>query len=107
MFIKKEEIGLCLLDVQEKLFPHIDRGYEILEKICYILQAAKILKIPVFVTEQVPDKLGETIQAIKERLPEGQILYPKTAFSAVHDPLIRVAMEKSGIKTWILVGIEA
>ncbi|MCC5832500.1 MAG: isochorismatase family protein [Chlamydiales bacterium] len=107
MFIEKETCGLWIVDVQERLFPHIDRSCEVLEQICYMLEAARLLHIPIFVTEQAPDKLGETVEPIKKRLPEGQLIYSKTTFSGFYDPVVRLAVEKLPVKTWILVGIEA
>ncbi len=106
-FIDKNTCGLWIVDVQERLFPHIDRSCEILEQICYSLQAAHLLQMPIVVTEQVPEKLGQTVQPISDRLPEGQMTYSKTAFSGFHDPVIRDAVEKMAVETWILVGIEA
>lgn len=107
MFIDKERTGLWVIDVQERLYPHIDRYEEILERMCYVIEAAKLLHIPLFITEQVPDKLGETVGVIKDRLPEGQIIYPKSSFSGFFDPKIREAVNKIPVKTWLLVGIEA
>lgn len=107
MFLKKEETGLMVIDVQERLFPHIDRGAEVLTQICYAIDAAKILNFPLIVTEQAPGKLGETVSPIRDRLPEGQVIYPKTTFSGYHDAMIQKAIQATGIKTWVLVGIEA
>lgn len=107
MFIEKETCGLWIVDVQERLFPHIDRSCEILEQICYALEAANLLRIPIFISEQAPDKLGQTVRPIRERLPEGQPVYAKTAFSGYHDPTIRTAIDDTPVTTWILAGIEA
>lgn len=107
MFLNPKKTGLWVIDVQEKLFPYIDRSHEILSRICYAIETAHALKLPVFITEQAPDKLGETISEVKDHLLEGQITYPKTTFSGYHDPIIREAIDKLGMMTWILVGIEA
>lgn len=107
MLIEKKSCGFWIIDVQKRLFPHIDRSCEILEQICYMLEASRILHIPVFVTEQASDKLGETVGPIKDRLPEGQLIYSKTTFSGYYDPFVRAAVEKLPVKTWILAGIEA
>jgi hypothetical protein len=106
-FLKKEETGLWLVDTQEVLFPHIDRCCEILEKICFIIQAAQILKLPLFVTEQYPVGLGETVAQIKKHFPEGQVVFPKTTFSGYKEPKIQKAVDHTGVNTWILIGIEA
>ncbi|MCH9628156.1 MAG: hypothetical protein S4CHLAM2_18110 [Chlamydiales bacterium] len=107
MLIEKEKAGLWVMDVQEVLFPHIDRSGQILEQICFALEGARLLNLPLFVTEQAPSKLGETIAPIKERLPEDQQIHAKTAFSGFYEQHLRQAVEKIGVETWILVGIEA
>lgn len=107
MFVQKEKAGLWVVDVQEGLFPHIDRSGQILEQICFAIEGARLLNLPLFVTEQVPEKLGETVEPIKQRLPEGQEVHAKTAFSGFYAPSLRASVEKLGVKTWILVGIEA
>ncbi len=106
MLFDKAHVGVWVVDVQERLFPHIDRSCEILERICFMIEAANLLKMPIFITEQVPEKMGETVQPIKERLPEGQLIYPKTTFSGMQDQVVKKAIEKLGVETWILVGIE-
>lgn len=105
--INTEKTGVWVVDVQEKLFPHIDRSCEVLESMCYVIEAAQLLGMPLIVTEQVPEKLGDTVRPIKERLPEGQRIHAKSTFSGFHDASVREAVEKTGITTWILVGIEA
>lgn len=98
-----EKPGLLIVDVQEKLFPHIDRSCEILDQICFALEAAKALDVPIVVSEQMPEKLGGTVRPIVERLPPGQQIFSKSTFSAY-----RVAqLQVMPIETWILVGIEA
>lgn len=98
--------GLWIIDVQEKLYPKIDRSCEILESICFFLEVAKIFEMPIVVTEQYPKGLGRTVRPILERLPQGQEVWSKTTFSGYLDGAIR---EKSSKLTdsWILVGIEA
>jgi nicotinamidase-related amidase len=107
LFLKKESCGLWIVDVQEKLFPLVDRCDDVLEKIIFTLMAAKLLKLPIFVTEQHPQGLGETLAQIKKQLPQGEIIYPKTTFSGYKDPEVKKAVDQIGVQTWILVGIEA
>ncbi len=106
MFLDKEKTGLWLIDIQENLFPLIDRSCEILQKICVCLAFAKTSKLPVFVTEQYPKGLGHTVAPIKEKLPENQPIFTKTTFSGYHDPEIKKAIDVIPVETWILTGIE-
>lgn len=77
MFFVKEQTGLWIVDVQEKLFSLMDRSHEVLDKMCLMLEAAKILKLPLIVTEQYPQGLGSTIEPIRMRLPKEQKYMPK------------------------------
>lgn len=106
-FLDKARTGLWVVDVQENLFPHIDHSCEILEKICFIVEAARRLNLSIFVTEQYPQGLGSTIDPIKSRLAPDQPIFSKTAFSGYYEPVIKQAVDHTGVETWILVGIEA
>lgn len=106
-FLTKHDTGVWVIDVQEHLFPHIDRANEVLERMCFFLEAARFLRLPMIVTEQYPPGLGGTLPQIKDRLPQGQVIYPKTSFSGFFDPTIRTAVEKTGVRNWILMGFEA
>lgn len=106
-FLKREETGLWIVDLQEKLFPLMDRTCEVLERICFSIEAAKALQIPFLVTEQYPQGLGPTIEPVQLRLPKEQPVHHKTTFSGYFDPEIKKAVDRSGKKNWILVGIEA
>lgn len=106
-FLKKERTGIWLIDVQEKLFPLVDHACEIKEKICFMLQSARLLGLPILVTEQYPEGLGKTLAQIKDYLPSGQLIYPKTTFSGYRDPEVQKAVQHTGADEWILMGIEA
>ena len=55
------DTGLLVIDVQEKLLPHI-RGADLLVKnIAFLIDGAKLLGVPVQVTEQYPKGLGKTV----------------------------------------------
>lgn len=79
------------------------RGFEAL---CFFLEASQILELPLVVTEQYPQGLGNTVKPILDRLPKNQPVYSKTTFSGYLDPEIREKV-RSLSDTWILVGIEA
>lgn len=98
--------ALWIIDVQEKLFPKVDRSCEILESICFFLEAAKIFEMPIVVTEQYPAGLGKTVAPILQRLPKDQEIWSKTTFSGYRDPEIRKKAAPIA-ERWVLVGVEA
>jgi nicotinamidase-related amidase len=49
---------LLLIDVQERLFPHVYEHQRMLLRVDLLLTAAKLLRIPLLLTEQYPKGLG-------------------------------------------------
>ena len=97
---------LMIIDVQDKL---INASYNkpLIEKNAVIMaKAAGILGIPTIVTEQYPKGLGSTIESIKDGLGEKATYIEKTSFSALENPSIASAVDKSGKKQIVVFGIE-
>lgn len=105
--LKANKVGLWLIDVQQRLFPLVDRQTEVLERMCFMVQAAQCLALPIFVTEQYPQGLGHTIDQIKQLLPAHQTIYSKTTFSGCREPKIHRVLNQIDVDVWVLIGIEA
>jgi isochorismate hydrolase len=60
--------ALLVIDLQEKLMPVIHEGLRVLEQARKFIQAARLLKLPLLVTEQYPKGIGPTCAAIKQVL---------------------------------------
>ena len=73
--------GVLLVDLQERLMPAIAEGERVARKAADLLGVAEIFALPVFVTEQVPAKLGPTLPGL-ELARRGITPIPKSAFSA-------------------------
>ena len=107
MTILNEKTSLVLIiDIQEKLINASYNKPELERKASTIAEACSILNIPVIVTEQYPKGLGSTIQSIKDALGEGAGYFEKTSFSAIENPAIASAIDKSGRKQIVVFGIE-
>ena len=99
--IDPAETGLLVIDVQEKLLPAIAESPQVLRKIAALAELARLFEIPIFVTEQVPEKLGPTARELKLTTPA----IPKRAFSAAAAlaPLIEA---RTLPKTLLVCGLE-
>lgn len=107
MRFKPDSSALLVVDVQEKLFPLIDRPCEVMERLKLLVQGAALLELPIIATEQYPKGLGGTIAPLKDLLGH-QGEYPeKTTFSACGEAAPLKAIEKSKKQQWIVAGIEA
>ncbi|MCD8023962.1 MAG: isochorismatase family protein, partial [Candidatus Gastranaerophilales bacterium] len=72
-----------------------------------IISAARILNIKTILTEQYPNGLGSTINAVKSALGKKSSVYEKTYFSLVKEEKIFNEIEKSNKKQAVIFGIEA
>lgn len=62
--IQRENCQAMIIDVQEKLSPHIYRYNDILKKTLILIQGLQTLDIPILLNEQYPEGLGRTVPEI-------------------------------------------
>ena len=101
-----EDSIVMIIDVQEKLLNAVFNKASLEKKATTIANTAKILGIPVIVTEQYPKGLGATVESLKEALPENAQYFEKTAFSALENKEVLEALKNSGKKQVVIFGIE-
>ena len=53
--LKVEDTALLVVDMQEKLLPKIMQAGEVLRNASFLVNAAKVLGVPVLATEQFPN----------------------------------------------------
>ena len=105
MRILKEESAGLVIDIQERLFPHIHQNDALLNKVEILLEGWHILEIPVLATEQYKKGLGETLDAVRTRIPAWNAV-EKKAFSCCDEPEFASSLVRSGKTNVIICGIE-
>ncbi|MBL8796704.1 MAG: hydrolase [Planctomycetia bacterium] len=98
------DTGLLVIDVQEKLAPRIHGVEAMLTNIAFLIDGAKLLGLPVQVTEQYPKGLGKTVPPLAERLPAAA---EKLAFSCCAVPSVADDFRRAARPKVLLCGIEA
>lgn len=58
MLLNAKDCQLVLVDYQSRLLPAIHQGAEVLARARFLAQVAQLLDVPMWGTEQNPDKLG-------------------------------------------------
>lgn len=96
---------LLIVDVQERLVNALDKDV-VANRTATIAKAAKIMEIPVIVTEQYPKGLGSTIPQVKMCLSENTQIVEKTAFSAMKEKGFSEILKSYGKKQIVICGIE-
>jgi nicotinamidase-related amidase len=102
------DTGVLVIDVQEKLIPLIPASGGLVRNIAFLIDAARILQMPVQATEQYPKGLGATVAELAQRLPErpDKVAFSCCAIPSVVDNFRRAARPKillAGIETHVCV----
>ena len=71
--IRAETSALLVIDLQERLLPHIHDWQRTLAYVDWLVQVAQQLNVPVAATEQYPKGIGHTHAAVAARLPPGSV----------------------------------
>ncbi len=79
--LRRDETVLIVVDVQQKLVPAMFEAERVVRNVALLARAAKLLQIPTIVTEQNPQKLGETVESL-HRVLDVFAPIPKMCFSA-------------------------
>ncbi|MEM1606988.1 MAG: hydrolase [Candidatus Bathyarchaeia archaeon] len=103
--ISRENVVLVVIDVQEKLFPLISGKEKVLENIQRLIRFARIINVPIILTEQYPKGLGSTIREIKDLIPDVTVI-EKIEFSCFGSDRFREVIKGLNADSLIIVGIE-
>lgn len=97
------DTGLLVIDVQEKLMPLIPGAASLTRNVAFLIDAARLLGLPVQATEQYPKGLGPTIPELAGKLPERPA---KVTFSCCGAPAVVDGFRRAGRPKVLLAGIE-
>ncbi|MCL2330473.1 MAG: isochorismatase family protein [Phycisphaerae bacterium] len=108
-----ENAVLLIIDLQERLLPAMADSAACVAAAGRLIEAAKILNVPMVCTEQVPLKIGRTVPDIRDRLSDGigerlggVPAFGKTRFSVCIEP-VTARLRELDRPLIIVVGIEA
>lgn len=102
--LDKKDTVLMIIDVQEKLCPAMKYEDGVIESSNKLIEASRIMGLPILVTEQYPRGLGRTSDKLLGI--EGARVFEKTSFTACTDELLS-ELEDLGRKKVIVLGMEA
>ena len=99
--------SVCLvIDIQEKLFPHMQDRDQLVLNCQKLIRGLSVLDVPFIVTEQYPKGVGSTIEPIKSIIPGADPL-EKISFSCCGDEKFDSSLKNFHRKYIIIAGIEA
>ncbi len=101
--IYPEDTVLTIIDMQESFRKVIHNFDLVLNSICFLARASKVLKIPIIATEQYPEGLKETVGELSDYIDKK---ITKFVFNAFNSEEFRKTLESLGRKNIVLTGIE-
>jgi nicotinamidase-related amidase len=109
MLIRAERSTLLIVDVQEKLLPHMHDAEQLLKSCLWLVQVARRMEVPMLASEQYPQGLGPTVAPLREALGAGPVV-AKLSFSCAAEPgfmelqaLARPQVVVAGIESHVCV----
>jgi nicotinamidase-related amidase len=107
-----DRTALCIIDIQEKLAAAMPEKVVkgTLRNCLNLIEAARVLSLPIVVSEQYPKGLGRTLPVVAEsvlRLPREQVFFfDKLQFSCMGASAFEGWVRKGGRTQWVLAGME-
>lgn len=93
MLMDRDRAQLLLIDIQDRLAPHVAGGEVVTANCARLAQYARRLDVPVTLTEHYPKGLGPTAPPVLAALGSETAALAKIAFSSWKDPAIRARIE--------------
>ncbi len=80
-YLNKDEAVLLIIDIQDRMLPVIDKADKVSQKNEVLIEAAKLLGVPIIFTEHNAEGLGHTVDQLSQKATEAKVFH-KTTFSA-------------------------
>ena len=104
-FLDKEDTVLLIVDIQEKLAAVMTEKDKVVRNNLHLIELAKMIKMPVMVTEQYPRGLGATVKDIREALPFYRPV-EKMTFDCCGQPPFLEELKEHNKRNVVLTGME-
>jgi nicotinamidase-related amidase len=97
--------AVVVVDLQEAFAAAIPDFGTLANRAATMVRGARELSLPIVITEQVPSKLGPTVDVVRAAVAPGQVVFDKTTFSSCGAS--GFVQQLAGRKQVLVCGIEA
>ncbi|TMO57201.1 hydrolase [Pseudoalteromonas phenolica] len=104
--LNRYNTGLVIVDIQGKLATLVHESEAMIAQTVKLVQAAKILDLPIVFLEQLPEKLGPTISELQAHLDDIPAIV-KSTFDGCGSEEFLQAIDAASVDNWLVCGIEA
>jgi len=106
MRITKDDSLALIIDIQDRLFPHMFNREELLRNMLVLIEGLQILEIPMIVTQQYTKGLGSTIEPLIIKFEDFDPV-EKISFSCCDESAVIKKLNFKNKKFIIVAGIES
>ena len=103
--LSRESAALIVIDIQGNLFEAMQGKEKLLANTMKVIKGGKIFNLPIIVTEQIPEKLGQTLPILSQELA-GSATVSKESFSCWGNSQFKEKIGTFGRREIIILGIE-
>ncbi len=103
--LEKEKAVLLIVDIQERLAAVMGQKDQVVKNNQHLIELAKMIGLPVMVTEQYPKGLGRTVPELQAALPTYRLV-EKMTFDCCGQPTFLPELKDHNRSTVILTGME-
>jgi nicotinamidase-related amidase len=105
--LHQEQTLLVIVDMQPPFLKNIWERERLVGNVTILLEAARLLRLPIVPTQQNTDRMGASIPEVAKRLPSLCVPFDKMSFSCCSDDAFMSEVNRSGRKQVLLSGVEA
>lgn len=104
--LDRTNTGLVIVDVQGKLASLVHDSDTLMANCAKLIQGAQLLGLPIVWLEQNPEKLGPTVDSVRQLLKDVTPI-SKFTFNGCGEPEFVEAVRRANVENFLLCGIEA
>ncbi len=104
--LEPEEVVLAIVDIQGKLAHSMHEKESLFENVQKLIKGIQVLGVPILWVEQLPEKLGHTVDEIADTLSGIQPI-TKNSFSCCRNDRFMQALKALNRNQVLIAGIEA
>lgn len=103
--LRRDEALLVIVDIQERLAVAMTEKERVVTNTLHLIESAKLLGVPLLITEQYPKGLGPTVPEVRNAV-QSYAPIEKISFSCCGEKFFMEAVQETSKKQIILVGME-
>jgi len=110
MLLARDRSQLLIIDAQDKLLAAITGKDRVVKRCVRLVRAARVLNVPVTLSEQYPEGLGPTAKPIREAAANSGFVIDKVDFSCLRNTPLRDRLHelrRQGRPQVVIAGTEA